>query len=332
MEKNKIAIILIVIGILLCSAAGIYGYLNVGTKGSTSNGKYDVKIIYYLDEEVVDTMPKNTAEEIKYKYDRYACTNKVTGKWNETTWTFTPNKTADATCKVYFSGAMYQVNLNIANGTLVADTETLINKGKDGAFTITPTTGYVFDTTVCTNDEEIFWDETKNELTVKNIQSDTNCAVTFKLSELNVEISVTNGGGSTTKTAQYGTELTSEVTPTSGYGDPTITCTNEQTGTWSNNQFKIASVTKDTKCTVAFKLTTTILYTVTLDIAGGHAQIPTPQTIESGANAYFTLTIDAGYKIGSVTGTGCSATFENNLVIVPNVVKNTTCTVNIIPN
>lgn len=329
MNKSKIAIVLLIIGILLCTSAGVYGYLNSGTKGSSSN--YNVKIIYYLDEELVDKMPKNTEDEIKYKYDRYACTNKVTGKWNEITWTFTPDKTADATCKVYFSGAMYQVNLNIVNGTLATDAETLINKGKDGTFIITPNTGYVFDATTCTNDEEIFWDETKNELTVKNIQSDTDCDVAFKLSELNVEISVTNGGGSTTKKAQYNTELTSEVTPTSGYGSPTITCTNDQTGTWSNNQFKMASVTKDTKCTITFKLTTTILYTVTLEISGGHAQTPSSQTIESGANAYFTLTIDEGYKIGSIAP-GCNATFENKLVVVPNIVKNTTCTVNIVPN
>lgn len=330
MNKFRLVMILMIIGILLCSAAGIYGYLNNNENNNVN--KYDVKIEYYLDEEKVDTMPKNTVEEIKYKYDRYVCTNKVTGTWNEDKWTFTPNKTADATCKVYFAGAMYQVTLNISNGLLATDTETLINKGKDGIFTITPTTGYVFDTAICTNEEEIFWDETKNELTVKNIQDNTSCDVAFKLSELEVEISVTNGGGSITKTAQYGAELTSSVTPTSGYGDPTITCTNEQTGTWASNVFKVESVTSNTKCTVTFKLTATILYTVTLEISGGHATTPTPQTIESGANAYFTLTIDSGYEIDSITGSGCNATFENSLVVVPNVIKNTTCTVNIVPN
>lgn len=329
MNKNKIIVILLIVGILLCSSAGIFGLL----KANKGNSKeYNVKIIYYLDEEEVDKMPKNTAEEIKYKFDRYACTNKVTGKWDEKTWSFIPNKTADATCKVYFLGSMYQVDLNIINGTLAENVQTLVNKGKDGAFAIIPNEGYIFNGATCTNNEEIFWDETKNELTVKNIQSDISCDVTFKLNELNVEISVTNGGGSATKKAQYGAELVSEVTPTSGYGDPTITCTNEQTGTWSNNQFKIARVTQDTKCTVAFKLTATILYTVTLEIAGGHAQVPTSQTIESGANAYFNLVIEEGYKIGKITGTGCNAISEGKLVIVPNVVKNTTCTVNIVPN
>lgn len=332
MRKNKIVIVLLIIVILGCLSGGIFGLLNSKSKDNETT-EYTVKILYYLDEsQLLDKIPKNTEDEVLYRYDRYVCTNKVTGTWDNDKWTFTPNKTADSTCKVYFVSAMHQITLNISNGALDASAETLIDKGKDGTFKINPTEGHVFNACTCENQEEILWDEIKNELTVKNIQSDTTCEVLFALSEFEVELVVANGKGAIKKPAQYNAEFTSEVTASSGYGDPSIACTNKQTGTWENNQFKIANVKNNTKCTINFKSTQTTptLYTVTL-IISGNATYPGPTTVESGGSAYFNLTINDGYKIGSITDCN-NATNNDRLITVANVVKNTTCNVNIIQN
>ncbi len=329
MEKNKIWIILLSILILIFIGFGIYGLLNYKTDNKK---EYEIKILYYLDEiEEIEEIPKNT-EEVLYKFDKYVCTNKITGTWDEDSWTFTPNVTTDGTCKLYFLSTKHDVTLNISNGALELNAVTLIEDGKDGTFLITPNEGYVFESSTCSNQEEIFWDEESNELTVKTIESDTTCAVMFKLNEFEVEIVVNNGKGATVLTSQYGQELTSSVTASSGYGNPKVTCTNSQTGTWTNNTFKIESVTNNTKCTVSFELTQTTptLYTVSLTL-NGHGSYPGPAQVISGGTAYFNIIPENGYKIGSISDC-TNATFNDLLVTVSSVVKNTTCTVNMIPN
>ncbi len=82
-KKNKIIIILFITAILLCLICGIYGLLNARFN-SNKNKEYTVQILYYLDEDQkLNEIPKNNEDETLYRYDRYICTNKVKGKWDE---------------------------------------------------------------------------------------------------------------------------------------------------------------------------------------------------------------------------------------------------------
>lgn len=342
MKKIKIFIILLAISILICLSLGGLGYY-ISTKNTSNNdnsNKYEISMMYYLNgTEKLTEMPINSEDEVLYKFDKYVCTNKVTGTWDEETWKFSVQKTADATCKLYFVSAIYNVDLNITNAELDEESATTVGSNADGVFQITADEGYTFDTATCANEEEIFWDEETSELTVKTIKSDTSCDVAFKLKEYSVVVTVTNGKGAITTNIQHNQQFSTTVTATSGYGDPTITCNNTDlgqsitAGTWKNNKYTMNAITANTRCVIEFKLINVIpvTYTLTIEIApAGSATVTSPVTVEDGQTVNVTINPIGNNKIGEVTE--CSATFNENVVTVPNVQKNTTCKVIMVPN
>ena len=297
---------------------------------------YKINMIYYLNStQKLTDMPINPTDETLYKFDKYICTNKVIGTWNEENWKFNVKKTADATCKLYFVSATYKVTLNISNAKLDDEiTNTDVNSGSDGVFKINADEGYTYDSTTCSNNEEIFWDETATELTIKSIKANTSCDVNFKLKEYNVELSVTNGKSSTTKVIQYNQNFTSTVTPTSGYGNPTITCNNVDlgqsvtAGSWANNTYTMNSIKANVKCVIEFKLieVVPVTYTVTIEVAPeGTATVTSPLSVKSGESVTFAIDVEDGYKIGDLTECKGAVDNNNNTITIANVQKNSTC-------
>lgn len=343
MKKTKILIILLAISILICLSLGGLGYYT-STKSTANNNnsngsKYEITMMYYLNgTEKLTEMPANSNESL-YKFDKYVCTNKVTGTWDEENWKFSVQKTADATCKLYFVSAVYNVDLNITNAELDEKSTTAVDSNADGVFQITADEGYTFDSATCANEEEIFWDEETSELTVKTIKSDTSCDVAFKLKEYSVVVTVTNGKGAITTNIQHNQQFSTTVTPTSGYGNPTITCNNTDlgqsitAGTWKNNKYTMGAITANTKCVIEFELINVIpvTYTLTIEIApAGSATVTSPVTVEDGQTVNVTINPIGNTKIGEVTE--CGGTFNGNVVTVPNVQKNTTCKVIMVLN
>lgn len=338
MKNFKVFKILLLIIIIITLSFGVLGfYISKTTNNTQNNNKssYSIKLLYYLNSsEKLTDMPSNSDEETLYKFDKYVCTNNVKGTWDDENWKFNIQKTADATCKLYFVSATYNTTLNITNGTLDENAVTIVNSNADGVFKINATEGYTYDTATCSNNEEIVWDETTSELTVKSIKSDTACNVNFKLKEYNVEISVTNGKSGITKIIQYNKSFTSTVTPTSGYGNPTITCNNVDlgqsvtSGTWANNIYTMNSITSNIKCVIEFKLVEVVpvTYSITLEIVpSGTATVTSPLSVKSGESVTFAIDIEDGYKIGDLTECKGAVNNDNGTITISNVQKNSTC-------
>ena len=129
---------------------------------------------------------------------------------------------------------------------------------------------YVFDKITCKNSKNnVVPTFDKNDWKLKiNIEEEKIdgsfiCDIYFKKQTYNIDIIVKNGmiTGSTSKTVDYNTNATFTVNPSSGYGNPTVTCTNNQQGSISGNIVTVSNVTNNTTCTVAYNpfATTTII-------------------------------------------------------------------------
>ena len=347
--KNKKAVMVLLIALTVLSLAlGVVGYLESGKeKEEKPSITHSVIYRYYLNDIEVEQMPTNptllsssmasstldtnNAEKL-YAFNTATCTNKVTYKWDENTWTFTTDNSADTTCKLYFVTTYNEITVKATNGTVTPEINNKIKRGEDAVIKITPTEGYEYDKATCTNNEVVEWNKDKNELTVKSIYAQTTCDVAFKLSKFSVEIKVNNGSGATKLEYEYGKKVEVNVTAAVGYGTPTINCTNNQSGEWKSGTYTIDKLTKETICTIDFKQiqNTTASYSVTLDV-GSHGVLASgsaTQTVSSGGSVNYTIVIsDTAYTLEGATCTSGTVTKQSNVLTISNVTQNTTCDV-----
>ena len=98
----------------------------------------------------------------------------------------------------------------------------------------------------------------------KVIDGNFNCTIHFKEKTYEVKVEVQNGvlEGENTKILNYNESTTFIVSPRSGYGSPTVSCTNSQKGNISGNTLTVNNVTNDTTCTVTFKQVTAAEYLI----------------------------------------------------------------------
>lgn len=339
-SKKPIAILLIALTVLSL-ACGVVGYLE--SKKETKEPpvvKYNVIYRYYLNDVEVEQMPTNstlisssmsttdTSAENLYAFNTATCTNKVNYKWNESTWTFTPDNTADSTCKLYFVTTYNPITVTATNGKVTPLVDNKIKRGEDAVIKITPTEGYEYDKTTCTNNEVVEWNKDKKELTIKSIYAETTCEVNFKISKFAVEVKVNNGTGATKVEYEYGKNVEVNVAAATGYGTPTISCTENQVGEWKNGVFTIEKLTKETVCTVDFKQIQNTSFTVNLTV-GDHGILAsgTPTvTVVRGSYATFNISVDEGWNIDEVSCTAGTPTKSGNIVTVRNITQNTECT------
>lgn len=338
---------IITIGILTvsCFILGLIGLLQ-STRNDNSQiiDEYKIKYTYYVDGSEVKELPVNTTKTTKdYIFNRYSCTNKVTGEWNEFTWKFVPKTTNTATCKLYFNKAYYSVKFEIeygelrnADGSVIKEEDKLkdptVEREKNLIAKIEPNEGYSLVSVDCDKKNVTDWDKENNELTVKAVKADTKCVVKFDLSKYDVEVKVTGGTinstGETKLTIEHGKSVNVTVSPNTNYVDPKIECTNNQKGTWNNNKFTIEKLEKETSCTIEFKLKS---YNVTVNVDHGKAT-PSKAPININGSKNFKITADPGYIITGGYGVeGCSDNFEfsgGELVFkVTNVTSELTCNI-----
>ncbi len=346
--KNKKPVAILLIALIFVSlSCGVVGLIQK-TKGETKapeEKQYNVLYKYYLDDVEVTEMPRNVVSlsssmasstindvEKKYAFNTASCTNKVTYKWDEAKWEFIPSNTADSTCKLYFVSTYNELTVEATNATVTPLEDNKIKRGENAVIIIKPTEGYVYDKTTCTNNEVVEWNEEKTELTVKSIYKTTSCKSEFKISKYNVEIIVNNGTGSTKLIDKdYGSKIEANVAASTGYNNPTISCTNNQVGTWTNGVFTIDKLTKETACTISFvAIPTTTNYTVTMNV-GNHGRLATGstvQTVASGASASFSFASDEGWLLDDPTCTGGTAERNGNIITIKDVKSNVECTAN----
>ncbi len=158
--------------------------------------------------------------------------------------------TDDTSCTIVTEDAKYNVEAKAINGKVSGYKKEIVY-GESVIYDITPTNGYSLDNVVCTNDQTGTWSNGK--LTVNKVTNDTVCTVSFKASQYTVTVKAVNGTPTTqTKTIASNGTISFALTPATGTNASKISCTNGQTGTYSNNSFVISKVSANTTCTVTF--------------------------------------------------------------------------------
>ena len=106
----------------------------------------------------------------------------------------------------------------------------------------------------------------QNGATIKNLTSENNKIIdlyaVWKVNSYDVNVVVQNGTVDTgTKSVEHGQNGIFNLTPGVDGAQGTVTCTNNQTGTISNNTLTVSNVTNNTTCTVKYVTEMTTLYT-----------------------------------------------------------------------
>ena len=128
-----------------------------------------------------------------------------------------------------------------------------------------PESGYTYHHTECNGtkvkEENVTYNEETKTFNINGITEQNNCKFYFNkngeeiIRTYEVQVTVLNGTieGETRKVVRSNENTTFSLNPTDGYGNPTVTCTNNQTGSVTNNTLTVSNVTNDTVCTVEFK-------------------------------------------------------------------------------
>lgn len=348
-KSSKGVLVIIIIMIILSLSGGIVGLLanlNNNTpkpKDDIKKEDYKVTYKYYIDNKEVtkekidasksyttlcnsaDTNCIPTTTQAKIKYNSYSCTNNVKGEWQDTSWEFTPDLTANTTCKLYFDSLIHNVKITVSNATLPVDNiEGLLENrvGETSNIIITPKEGYKFDKVECDDTTVLatFNNET-NTLSINNVTKDTTCNISFKLNDYSVEVQVTYGSVTeNTKSANYGGTVSFNVTPAENYGDALVSCTNNQNGIYNKDTktLTVSSLTNDTKCTVQFK---SIKYSVNLTVVNGTLVGTSPISTTPNGSVSFGINVNDGF---GYTGANIDCGTQNvktNIIGTSNIVQ-----------
>ena len=127
-----------------------------------------------------------------------------------------------------------------------------------------PESGYSYHHTECNGtkvkEENVTYNEEAKTFNINGITEQNNCKFYFNkngeeiIRTYEVQVTVLNGTieGETRKVVRSNENTTFSLNPTDGYGNPTVTCTNNQTGNVTNNTLTVSNVTNDTVCTVEY--------------------------------------------------------------------------------
>lgn len=299
---------------------GLFGFYLSQNKEEDTNYKISYK--YFINGEESKNMPE---ESDGYEFDKYKCTNGVTGKWSEKKWKFTPKKTANSTCRIYFVDREYEIELIAPDGVTISGDEK-VNVKKDGKaeFTIAPKEGVAIKEVTCTNDQKAIY--ANDKVTIDKPTDDATCTIVTEDAKYTVQAAAISGKVTNSQQeAKFGQNVIFNVTPNAGYILDKVTCTNNQNGTWSNGKLTISKLTASTKCTVSFR---TNQYSVRVNATGA---TPTTSSKTITANGTVTFSIVPTVENAIVNKISCTngqtATWSNNSLKVANVKANTVCTV-----
>lgn len=324
--KNKGTFILLLVLFVICLACGFLGYFQSKAESDKPVEKPTVKYIYQLENEPVEEMPINPSVtddegnetvDKKYSFASYSCTSGLNGAWDEEAWTFYPDEEKDSTCTLYFTKAKYEVTFTPSNGEVSADNPQYIEREKDGKFIITPNEGYYLDTTdttaiQCSNSKAATWNASDNSITINAITEDVACKIVFTIKTLKMDVTVVNGTGNDTVSAKYGEKISTIVKANDGFENPTVSCTNKQTATISNNEVAISKLTDDTVCTVKYVAVAVKEYSLNVEVPDSITFVAgsSSQKVKADADGTFTLKAETGYAIDSIDCGGNVPTIE----------------------
>ncbi|WP_220484385.1 beta strand repeat-containing protein, partial [Dokdonella fugitiva] len=227
--------------------------------------------------------------------------------------TYTTNAvTADCTVIASFAQVTHVVAPSVSggNGTISPSTPQTVNDGATIAFTLTPNVGYHIVTPVGGTCGGAL---VGNTYTTSAVTADCTVIASFAINTYTVTPSVSGGNGtispSTPQTVNHGATTSFTLTPNANFHVANVagTCGGNLVG----NTYTTNAVTADCTVIASFAIDT---HVVTPSVSGGNGAIApsTPQTVNHGATTSFTLTPNANYHIGSVTGT-CGGNLAGNV-------------------
>ena len=348
-KSNGIVIVLSVLMVvcLACGMLGLYADIKPAKKEPEKNEGKDFKVAYryYVDGVEVNKMVEQEYTEENgtefegaitkkpvYSFEKYTCTNNVTGEWDEENWEFKPKLTANATCRLYFLRNSHEVTIKVNNGKLpetLPDGKIKAELNTEAKVNVLPNDGYQYEKVECTNEVTAEYDVNTKDLKITNVKKDSMCTVSFKINDYTVEAKAANGTVTgEAKTARYGDNVVFDVTPAENYKYESVTCTNNQNASYVNGKLTVQGITSDTVCTVQFK---PIKYSVTLTIEGGTLinGYTSPQSVSEGQKATFGVSSLPGYEQTGAEltcGDDTRAEFQAGVVYVYDVRKDLNCT------
>lgn len=144
-----------------------------------------------------------------------------------------------------------------------------------------------------------------------------------------VKVKVINGTTSrNSMTVSKGNSASAVVKAKTGYEFGTVSCTNGQKGTWSNNTLKVRNVTASTTCTVKF-VAESNKYAVKVAVINGTSNVKIREVVLNGTTT-FTISANNGYDINrsAVTCTdSVKGTMSGSTLIVNKIKDNGACVV-----
>ena len=230
--------------------------------------------------------------------------------------------TANCTVIANFAITTYTVSPSVSggNGMISPSAQQMVSYGGTETFTLTPSTGYSIGTVGGTCPSGTL---SGSMYTTGAVTASCTVIANFTINTYMVTPSVGTGSGvispSAVQTVNYATTQSFTLTPNPGYSIGTVggTC---PTGTMSGSTYTTAAVTAN--CTVIANFTINT-YMVTPGVNEGNGTISpsTPQPVNYGATATFTLTPSTGYYVSSVSVT-CGGTLAGNMFTTDPITAN----------
>ena len=114
-----------------------------------------------------------------YQYSSVSCPSGITGSYNTSNNTLTVSSVkASGTCTVNFTPKTYTVTVSVTNG-ISSPTSRIVIHGSSTTFTVTPNSGYEYESLSCTGGS---YNQNTKVLTVSNVTSAITCTIKFKKS------------------------------------------------------------------------------------------------------------------------------------------------------
>ncbi len=184
-----------------------------------------------------------------YSSPTVTCTNNQKGTIQNNTVTIS-NITNNTTCTVTYKPTTYTITYNLGGGSVTGNPSTYTIETNTITLKNPTKTGYTFTGWTGSNGST---PQTTVTIPKGSIGNKTYTA-NYKINTYTVKVTVTNGtiSGSTSKTVNYNTNATFTVNPSTGYSNPTVTCTNSQKGSINGNTLTVSNVKSATTCTVTY--------------------------------------------------------------------------------
>ena len=258
--------------------------------------------------------------------------------------TITSDSTVNFDIRTVMSGILetkYSQNDSVLAVDLTTDKGTVLGKTKytnyEGRviFEVNAPVPYVVEgSTITCGDNGVNIETKDNQVIISNVRRNTSCNAKLAVGK-SVTLTMNSGTGQVIgdkiKATVPGGSVSFEVQATDGYTleDPTVVCSGGATGSRSGNKIVVSNVNSDQICDVTLKRGK---YKVTINVINGGTTMTNPVEVEYGETAQIPIYANIGYTTKDMKvscSKGATATLNNNIINLSNVVGSQTCTVSI---